>query len=158
MSQQQEKKFTSKKKDEILKNLMLFNQKLLQDTKNVEGVIELSLHKGYKDRIVGSSYLAVPREHIYQAFELLLTQGVGLFDADGSLSALGVSKEDIAMELFFNFMRIITEKTLKSEQFLNLEKTEQDNPLIRDFVQNHMQALFSYGIISPDDDFSSEDK
>ena len=75
MSQQQEKKFTSKKKDEILKNLMLFNQKLLQDKKNVEGVIELSLHKGYKDRIVGSSYLAVPREHIYQAFELLLTQG-----------------------------------------------------------------------------------
>lgn len=118
----------------------------------------MSLHKGYKDRIVGSSYLAVPREHIYQAFELLLTQGVGLFDADGSLSALGVSKEDIAMELFFNFMRIITEKTLKSEQFLNLEKTEQDNPLVRDFVQNHMQALFSYGIISPDDDFSSEDK
>lgn len=154
----QKDKFTSKKKDEIMKNLMLFNQKLLQDKKNVEGVIGLSLHKGYKDRIVGSSYLAVPREHVYQAFELLLTQGVGLFDADGSLSALGVSKEDIAMELFFNFMRIITEKTLKSEQFLNLEKTEQDNPLIRDFVQNHMQALFSYGIISPDDDFSSEDK
>ena len=154
----QEKKFTSKTKEDIMKNLMLFNQKLLQDKKNVEGVIELSLHKGYKDRIVGSSYLAVPREHIYQAFELLLTQGVGLFDADGSLSALGVSKEDIAMELFFNFMRIITEKTLKNEQFLNLEKTEQDNPLVRDFVQNHMQALFSYGIISPDDDFSSEDK
>lgn len=154
----QEEKFTSKKRDEIMKNLMLFNQKLLQDKKNVEGVIELSLHSGYKDRIVGSSYLAVPREHIYQAFELLLTQGVGLFDADGSLSAFGVSKDEIAMELFFNFMRIITEKTLKSEEFLNLEKTEQDKPQVRDFVQNHMQALFSYGIISPDDDFSSEDK
>ena len=158
MSHQQEKKFTSKKKDEVMKNLMLFNQKLLQDKKNVEGVIELSLHKGYKDRIVGSSYLAVPREHTYQAFELLLKQGVGLFDVDGSLSAFGVSKGEIAMELFFNFMRIVTEKTLKSEQFLNLEKTEGDNPQVRDFVQNHMQALFSYGIIGPDEDFDSEDK
>ena len=74
MSQKQEKKFTSKKKDEIMKNLMLFNQKILQDKKNIEGVIELSLHRGYKDRILGSSYLAVPREHAYQAFELLLTQ------------------------------------------------------------------------------------
>lgn len=137
---------------------MLFNQKLLQDKKNVEGVIEVSLHKGYKDRIVGSSYLAVPREHVYQAFELLLTQGVGLFDADGSLSALGVEKDEIAMELFFNFMRILTEKTLKSEQFLNLEKTEQDKPQVRDFVQNHIQALISYGIISSDEDFDSEDK
>lgn len=158
MSHQQEKKFTSKKKDEVMKNLMLFNQKLLQDKKNVEGVIGLSLHKGYKDRIVGSSYLAVPREHIYQAFELLLTQGVGLFDVDGSLSALGVSKEDIAMELFFNFMRILTEKTLKSEEFLNLEKKEQDKPQVRDFVQNHIQALISYGIISADDNFDSEDE
>jgi hypothetical protein len=156
MSQQQENKFTSKKKDEILKNLMLFNQKLLQDKKNVEGVFELSLHSGYKDRIVGSSYLAVPKEYIYQAFELLLKQGVGLFDADGSLSALGVEKDEIAMELFFNFMRIITEKTLKSEQFLNLERTEQDNPQVRDFVQNHIQALISYGIISSDEDSSSE--
>ena len=152
----QEKKFTSKKRDEIMKNLMLFNQKILQDKKNVEGVIELSLHSGYKDRIVGSSYLAVPREHVYQAFELLLTQGVGLFDADGSLSALGVSKEDIAMGLFFNFMRILTEKTLKSEQFLNLEKTEQDKPQVRDFVQNHIQALISYGIINSDEDLDSE--
>lgn len=155
---QKEDKFTSKKKDEIMKNLMLFNQKLLKDKKNFEGVIELSLHKGYKDRIVGSSYLAVPREHAYQAFELLLKQGVGLFDADGSLSVLGVEKDEIAMELFFNFMRIITEKSLTSEQFLNLEKTEQDNPQVRDFVQNHMQALFSYGIISADDDLTSEDK
>ena len=157
MSQQQEKKFTSKKKDEIMKNLMLFNQKLLKDKKNFEGVIELSLHTGYKDRIVGSSYLAVPKEHIYQAFELLLTQGVGLFDADGSLSALGVEKDEIAMELFFNFMRILTEKTLKSEKFLNLEKTEQDKPQVRDFVQNHIQALISYGIISSDDDFDSKE-
>ena len=155
---QKEDKFTSKKRDEILKNLMLFNQKLLKDKKNFEGVIELSLHKGYKEHILGSSYLAVPREHAYQGFELLLKQGVGLFDADGSLSVLGVEKDEIAMELFFNFMRIITEKTLKSEEFLNLEKTEQDNPLVRDFIQNHMQSLFSYGIISPDDDFSSEDK
>lgn len=154
----QEKKFTSKKRDEIMKNLMLFNQKILQDKKNVEGVIELSLHSGYKDRLIGSSYLAVPREHVYQAFELLLRQGVGLFDADGSLSTLGVEKDEIAMELFFNFMRIITEKTLKSEEFLNLEKTEGDNPQVRDFVQNHMQALFSYGIINPDEDSSSEDK
>lgn len=154
----QEKKFTFKKKDEVMKNLMLFNQKLLQDKKNVEGVIEVLLHKGYKDRIVGSSYLAVPREHVYQAFELLLTQGVGLFDVNGSLSALGVEKDEIAMELFFNFMRILTEKTLKSEQFLNLEKTEQDKPQVRDFVQNHIQALISYGIISADDDFDSEDE
>ena len=80
-----------------MKNLMLFNQKLLQDKKNVEGVIEVSLHKGYKERIVGSSYLAVPREHAYQAFELFLKQGVGLFDADGSLSALGVEIDEIAM-------------------------------------------------------------
>lgn len=152
----QEKKFTSKKRDEIMKNLMLFNQKILQDKKNVEGVIELSLHSGYKDRIVGSSYLAVPREHVYQAFELLLTQGVGLFDADGSLSALGVEKDEIAMELFFNFMRILTEKTLKSEEFLNLEKTEQDKPQVRDFVQNHIQALISYGIINSDEDLDSE--
>ena len=156
MSNQLEKKFTSTKKDEVLKNLMLFNQKLLKDKKNFEGVIELSLHNGYKDRVVGSSYLAVPREHAYQAFELLLKQGVGLFDADGSLSALGVEKDEIAMELFFNFMRIVTEKTLKSEEFLNLEKTEQDNPQVRDFVQNHVQALISYGIISANDDFSSE--
>lgn len=127
----------------------------MKDKKNIEGVFELSLHSGYKDRIVGSSYLAVPKEHIYQAFELLLTQGVGLFDADGSLSALGVSKEDIAMELFFNFMRILTEKSLTSEQFLNLEKTEQDNPQVRDFVQNHIQALISYGIIREDEDFDS---
>lgn len=135
---------------------MLFNQKLLQDKKNVEGVIEVSLHSGYKDRIVGSSYLAVPRDHVYQAFELLLKQGVGLFDADGSPSALGVEKDEIAMELFFNFMRIITEKTLKSEQFLNLERTEQDKPQVRDFVQNHIQALISYGIINPDEDLNSE--
>lgn len=157
MSHQQENKFTSKKKDEILKNLMLFNQQLLKDKKNVEGVIEVSLHKGYKDRIVGSSYLAVPKEHIYQAFELLLTQGVGLFDADGSLSALGVEKDEIAMELFFNFMRIVTEKALKSKQFLNLEKTGQDNPQVRDFVQNHIQALISYGILGEDEGLDSRD-
>lgn len=155
---QKEDKFTSKKRDEILKNLMLFNQKLLKDKKNFEGVIELSLHKGYKEHILGSSYLAVPREHVYQAFELLLKRGIGLFDVDGSLSALGVEKDEIAMELFFNFMRILTEKTLKSEQFLNLEKTEQDKPQVRDFVQNHIQALISYGIISSDEDFDSEDK
>ena len=153
---QKEDKFTSKKKDEIMKNLMLFNQKLLKDKKNFEGIIELSLHKGYKDRIVGSSYLAVPREHVYQAFELLLKQGVGLFDADGSLSTFGLSTDEIMTELFFNFMRIITEKTLKSEEFLNLEKTEQDKPQVRDFVQNHIQALISYGIINPDEDLDSE--
>ena len=153
---QKEDKFTSKKKDEIMKNLMLFNQKLLKDKKNFEGIIELSLHKGYKDRIVGSSYLAVPREHVYQAFELLLKQGVGLFDADGSLSTFGLSTDEIMTELFFNFMRIITEKTLKSEEFLNLEKTEQDEPQVRDFVQNHIQALISYGIINPDEDLDSE--
>jgi hypothetical protein len=151
----QEKKFTSKTKEDIMKNLMLFNQKLLQDKKNVEGVIEVSLHKGYKERIVGSSYLAVPREHAYQAFELFLKQGVGLFDADGSLSAFGVEIDEIAMELFFNFMRILTEKSLTSEQFLNLEKTEQDNLQVRDFVQNHIQALISYGIIREDEDFDS---
>lgn len=160
MSNHLEKKFTSTKKDEVLKNLMLFNQKLLKDKKNFEGVIELSLHNGYKDHILGSSYLAVPREHAYQAFELLLKQGVGLFDADGSLSVLGVEKDEIAMELFFNFMRIITEKVLTSEQFLNMEKTEQDNPQVRDFVQNHVQALISYGIIGPDEDLNldSEEK
>lgn len=160
MSNHLEKKFTSTKKDEVLKNLMLFNQKLLKDKKNFEGVIELSLHNGYKDHILGSSYLAVPREHAYQAFELLLKQGVGLFDTDGSLSVLGVEKDEIAMELFFNFMRIITEKVLTSEQFLNMEKTEQDNPQVRDFVQNHVQALISYGIIGPDEDLNldSEEK
>lgn len=153
---QKEDKFTSKKRDEVLKNLILFNQKLLKDKKNFEGVIELSLHKGYKEHILGSSYLAVPREHAYQTFELLLKQGVGLFDADGSLSVLGVEKDEIAMELFFNFMRILTEKSLTSAQFLNLEKTEQDKPQVRDFIQNHIQALISYGIISANDDFSSE--
>lgn len=160
MSNQLEKKFTSTKKDEVLKNLILFNQKLLKDKKNFEGVIELSLHKGYKDRIVGSSYLAVPREHAYQAFELLLKQGIGLFDADGSLSAFGLSTDEIMTELFFNFMRIITEKVLTSEQFLNMEKTEKDNPQVRDFVQNHVQALISYGIIGPDEDLNldSEEK
>lgn len=156
MSNQLEKKFTSTKKDEVLENLMLFNQKLLKDKKNFEGVIELSLHKGYKEHILGSSYLAVPREHVYQAFELLLKQGVGLFDADGSLSTFGLSTDEIMTELFFNFMRIITEKTLKSEEFLNLEKTEQDKPQVRDFVQNHIQALISYGIINPDEDLDSE--
>lgn len=154
----QDAKFTSNKRDEVLKNLMLFNQKLLKDKRNFEGVLELSLHKGYKDHILDSTYLAVPREHAYQAFELLLKQGVGLFDVDGSLSALGVEKDEIAMELFFNFMRILTEKTLKSEEFLNLEKTEQDKPQVRDFVQNHIQALISYGIISADEDFDPEDK
>ena len=149
---QKEDKFTSKKKDEIMKNLMLFNQKLMKDKKNFEGVIELSLHNGYKDHILGSSYLAVPREHAYQAFELLLKQGVGLFDADGSLSAFGLSTDEIMTELFFNFMRIVTEKVLKSEQFLNMEKTEKDNPQIRDFVQNHVQALISYGIVGSDAD------
>lgn len=152
----QEAKFTSNKRDEVLKNLMLFNQKLLKDKRNFEGVLELSLHKGYKDHILGSTYLAVPREHAYQAFELLLKQGVGLFDVDGSLSALGVEKDEIAMELFFNFMRIITEKVLTSEQFLNMEKTEQDNPQVRDFVQTHVQALISYGIIGPDEDLNLE--
>lgn len=156
MSNQLEKKFTSTKKDEVLENLMLFNQKLLKDKKNFEGVIELSLHKGYKEHILGSSYLAVPREHVHQAFELLLKQGVGLFDADGSLSTFGLSTDEIMTELFFNFMRIITEKTLKSEEFLNLEKTEQDKPQVRDFVQNHIQALISYGIINPDEDLDSE--
>ena len=53
-------------------------------------------------------------------------------------------------------MRIITEKTLKSEQFLNLERTEQDKPQVRDFVQNHIQALISYDIINLDEDLDSE--
>lgn len=148
----QENKFTSNKQDEVLKNLMLFNQKLLKDKKNFEGIIELSLHKSYKNRILGSSYLAVPREHAYQAFELLLKQGVGLFDVDGSLSAFGLSADEVMTELFFNFMRIVTEKVLKSEQFLNMEKAEKDNPQIRDFIQNHVQALISYGIVGSDDD------
>ena len=52
-------------------------------------------------------------------------------------------------------MRILTEKSLTSEQFLNLEKTEQDNLQVRDFVQNHIQALISYGIIREDEDFDS---
>lgn len=153
----QEEKFTGKKTDEVLENLMFFNQKILKDKDSLEGVIELSLHKGYKGRISASSFLAVPRSNVYQAFELLLKQGVGLFDADGSMTALGLSSDKVMMELFYNFMRIVTEKVVTSEQFRDLEKIEQENLQVREFIMNHFQALVSYGIVGADDNLDSEE-
>ena len=71
-----EKSFKTVNQEEVLKNLLLFNQKILKDKDKNEGVIELSLHKSEDGRMSASSFIAVPRENTYQAFELLLRQGV----------------------------------------------------------------------------------
>lgn len=140
----------------MLKNLMRFNQNVLKNKENLEGVVELSIYGNEKGRLSASSFIAIPRENLYPTFELLLKQGVGLFDKDKSLEAFGVSADEITIELFYNFMRIITEKVLTSVQFQELEETEKEHPQVRDFVQNHMQALISYGILGPDEGSSSE--
>ena len=142
--------------DKMLKNFMKFNQGILKKKDNLEGVVELSIHGSENGRLSASSFVAIPRENLYPTFELLLKQGVGLFDKDKSLEAFGVSADEITIELFYNFMRIITEKVLTSVQFQDLEETEKEHPQVRDFVQNHIQALISYGIINSDEDLDSE--
>lgn len=148
----EEKKFNSVKQDKVLKNLMLFNQKILKDKDKLEGVMELSMHKDSNGDMSASSFIAVSRTNVYQAFELLLKQGVSLFDADGSFAALGLSTDEVMRELFFNFMRIVTEKLLVNDQLDNLKEIEKLNPQVRDFIQHHMQALISYGILGVDDE------
>lgn len=55
-------------------------------------------------------------------------------------------------------MRIVTERVLTSLQFQEFEEIEREHPQVRDFVQNHMQALLSYGILGPEDkDLDLED-
>ena len=94
-----------------------------------------------------SSFIAVPRTNTYQAFELLLRQGVLMFDKDGVFKEFGLSTEEVMMELFFNFMRIISEKALVSDdKFSELQKS----PQAWEFLQNHVQALISYGIVGSD--------
>lgn len=148
----EEKKFNSVKQDKVLKNLMLFNQKLLKDKDKLEGVMELSMHKDSNGDMSASSFIAVSKGNVYQAFELLLKQGVSLFDVDGSFAALGLSTDEVMRELFFTFLRIITEKVLVSDQLDNLKEIEETNPQVRDFIQHHMQALISYGILGVDDE------
>lgn len=148
----EEKKFNSVKQDKVLENLMLFNQKILQDKDKLEGVMELSMHKDSNGDMSASSFIAVSKANVYQAFELLLKQGVSLFDADGSFAALGLSTDEVMRELFFNFMRIVTEKLLVNDQLENLKEIEETNPQVRDFIQHHMQALISYGILGVDDE------
>ena len=131
---------------------MLFNQKILKDKGKLEGVMELSMHKDSNGDMSASSFIAVSKGNIYQAFELLLKQGVSLFDADGSFAALGLSTDEVMWELFFTFMRIITEKVLVSDKLDNLKEIEETNPQVRDFIQHHMQALISYGILGVDDE------
>lgn len=148
-----EKKFTSVKQDTMLKNLMLFNQRLLQDKDTVEGIFELAIHGSGDDRASASSFIAVPKENAYLTFELLLAHGIKMFDVEGSLSALGLSTEDLKLELFYTFMRILTEKTLATQQLGKLEEIEKENPQVRDFIQRHIQALISSGILGGDQDF-----
>ena len=148
----EEKKFNSVKQDKVLKNLMLFNQKIMKDKDKLEGVMELSMHKDSNGDMSASSFIAVSKANVYQAFELLLKQGVSLFDADGSFAALGLSTDEVMRELFFNFMRIVTEKLLVNDQLDNLKEIEKLNPQVRDFIQHHMQALISYGILGVDDE------
>lgn len=148
----EEKKFNSVKQDKVLENLMLFNQKILKDKDKLEGVMELSMHKDSNGDMSASSFIAVSKANVYQAFELLLKQGVSLFDADGSFAALGLSTDEVMRELFFNFMRIVTEKLLVNDQLENLKEIEETNPQVRDFIQHHMQALISYGILGVDDE------
>lgn len=49
-------------------------------------------------------------------------------------------------------MRIVTEKLLVNDQLDNLKEIEKLNPQVRDFIQHHMQALISYGILGVDDE------
>ena len=101
-----------------------------------------------------SSFIAVPRKNTYQAFELLLRQGVLMFDKGGVFKEFGLSTEEVMMELFFNFMRIVTEKALVSDdKFSELQKSLQ----AWEFLQNHVQALISYGIARSDEVSDSED-
>ena len=148
-----EKNFKTVDQEVVLKNLMLFNQKILKDKDKNEGVIELSLHKSETGRMSASSFIAVPRKNTYQAFELLLRQGVLMFDKDGVFKEFGLSTGEVMMELFFNFMRIITEKVLTAEKLSELQK----NPQAKDFIQNHVHALISYGIMDFDDILDSDD-
>lgn len=147
-----EKKLTSVKQDEMLKNLMIFNQKILQDKDNNEGVFEITLHSSGENGVSASTFSAVPKENVYLLFELLLAHGVKMFDVDGSLSALGLSTDTLRFELFYTFMRILTEKTLATRQLGKLEEIEKENPQVRDFIQRHIQALVSSGILGGDQD------
>lgn len=142
-----EKNFKTVDQEEVLKNLMLFNQKILKDKDKNEGVIELSLHKSEDGRMSASSFIAVPRTNTYQAFELLLRQGVLMFDKDGVFKEFGLSTEEVMMELFFNFMRIISEKALVTDKLSELH----ESPQVRQFLQSHVQALISYGILGSDE-------
>lgn len=148
-----EKSFKTVNQEEVLKNLLLFNQKILKDKDKNEGVIELSLHKSEDGRMSASSFIAVPRENTYQAFELLLRQGVLMFDKGEVFKDFGLSTEEVMMELFHNFMCIITEKALVNDKLLELQKNPQD----WEFLQNHVQALISYGIARSDEVSDSAD-
>lgn len=141
-----EKNFKTVDQDEVLKNLRLFNQKILKDKDKNEGVIELSIHKSEDGRMSASSFIAVPRKNTYQAFELLLRQGVLMFDKGGVFKEFGLSTEEVMMELFFNFMRIISEKALVTDKLSELN----ESPQVRQFLQSHVQALISYGIVGSD--------
>ena len=92
-----EKKLTSVKQEEMLKNLMIFNQKILQDKDNNEGVFEIALHSSGENDVSASTFSAVPKENVYLLFELLLAHGVKMFDVDGSLSALGLSTDTLRL-------------------------------------------------------------
>lgn len=145
-------------RDKVLKNLMKFNQSILKKKDTLEGVVELSLFGTEDDTLSATSFVAIPKENLYPIFELLLKQGIGLFDKDKSLEFFGLSKDEITKELFFNFMRIVTERVLISLKFQEFEEIEREHPQVRDFVQNHMQALLSYGILGPEDkDLDLED-
>lgn len=148
-----EKNYKTVDQEVVLKNLLLFNQKILKDKDKNEGVIELSLHKSKDGRMSASSFIAVPRENTYQAFELLLRQGVLMFDKGEVFKDFGLSTEEVMMELFHNFMYIITEKALVNDKLLELQKNPQD----WEFLQNHVQALISYGIARSDEVSDSKD-
>lgn len=148
-----EKNFKTVDQEVVLKNLMLFNQKVLKDKDKNEGVIELTLHKSEDGRMSASSFIAVPRKNTYQAFELLLRQGVLMFDKGEVFKEFGLSTEEVMMELFFNFMRIITEKALATDKLVELQKS----PQAWEFLQNHVQALTSYGIVGSDEVLDIED-
>ena len=60
-----EKNFKTVNQEEVLKNLLLFNQKVLKDKDKNEGIIELSLHKSEGGRMSASSFIAVPRTNTY---------------------------------------------------------------------------------------------
>lgn len=137
------KNFKTVDQEEVLKNLLLFNQRILKDKDKNEGVIELSLYKSDDGSMSASSFIAVPRKNLYQAFELLLKQGVLMFDKSEVFKEFGLSTEEVMIELFFNFMRIITERALVTDKLSELQKS----PQAWAFLQNHVQALISYGIV-----------